>query len=662
MEEPVKTEKKKRLPHINFRPLTFCALGLALGIFLYTRIRFGGLAASDFIFLGLLLFFGIRPYTAKRILAVLLCVVISAGVGAAAIHIYSACFTNRVEAGEYEVTGTVESFTVDDGQTSLILSGLKIDGGRAGGKLSANVRSEDVRAGDILTFTAKISTSELPVSGNSYAEYLYENDVRYTASYVSAEKTGTSHNVFLLLNSCVYDRLHSNMQENEADVSYALLTGNSRGVDGTLLDAIREGGVAHIFAVSGLHIGILFGAVSALFSPLLKRKSFLPALAAAIFYSAFCGFTVSSVRAVIMCGVLSINRAFGRKMDFLNSVSFAAIAVLLFMPAQWLSAGFRLSFGACIGLALFSGSFARAFKRLPRFLGKYLAANLSVQIFTFPVLIDCFGYFSVWGTLLNFFLIPLLPVLFLGLLLCTLFALIIPPAAAFFLFFPESMISLLIYVFSVLDFSLVLTGFSLGTGAVVWFSGAGILSQRFRLKPAVKGIAAGVLCLLFAFCMVYENAVFYGCKIVVYEDGNSCSTLLRTKDAAVLVIDGEISLKKCESFLARTYGGTLDAVVVLSADELDGINVGAFLSADAVYAREEIVTGLRETEVVFGETFSVGSISFRYEGAEKLAVLAENAVVEIDFENYAALGADLFVGKGSGGLKFFLKDGIIKSV
>lgn len=662
MEKSVEPEKKNRLPHLNFRPLMFCALGLTIGIFLYTRIRFGGLVASDFIFPALLLFFGFRPYTKKRVFAVLLCVIVSAGVGAAAIHIYTACYTSRVDSGEYEVTGTVENCSLCDGYAQVTLSNLKIDGGRVGGKLSASVLSEEVRAGDILYFRAKITASELPANGNYYSEYLYESGVRYTASYVSVEKSGTSHNTFLLLNACVYDVLHANMPKDEADIAYALMTGNTGGVDGTLLNAVRQGGIAHIFAVSGLHIGILFGSVSIVFSPLLKRKSFLPALAAAIFYSAFCGFTVSSVRAVIMCGVLSFSRAFGRKTDFLSSVSFAAIVVLLFMPAQWLSAGFRLSFGACTGLALFSGSFSRAFRKLPSFLGKYLAASFSVQLLTFPVLIDSFGYFSVWGTLLNFVLIPLLPVLFLGLLLFTLLALVIPPAAAFFLFFPESMISLLLYVLSVLDLSLVLTGFSFGAGAAVWLCGVIVISPRFRLKTVAKASVAGIFCFLFAFCMIYENAVFYGCKIVVYEDGNACSALIRTKDSAVLVIDGDISLKKCGSFLARTYGGKLNAVVVLCSDELNGINVGAFLPAAAVYAREEIVTGLRETDVKFGEAFSVCGIDFRYESAEKLTVLAEGAVVEFDFENNAALGADLFVGKGSGGLKFFLKDGIIKTI
>ena len=399
-----------------------------------------------------------------------------------------------------------------------------------------------------------------------------------------------------------------------------------------------------------------------MFSPLLKKKSFLPALVAVIFYSALCGFSVSSVRAVIMCGVLSVNRALGRKTDFLSSLSFAALVVLMFMPAQWLSAGFRLSFGACTGLALFSGTFQRAFRKLPNFLGGYLAASLSVQIFTFPILIESFGYFSVWGTLLNFILIPALPALFLGLLLCLLFALIIPPAAAFFLFIPQGMLSLLLYVFSVAEFSLVLKGFSFGTGVVIWLIAAVMLSQRMRLKAVLRCVAACSLSVLFALTMIYENAVFYGLKIDVYENGKSASVLLRTANTAVLVIDEDISLRNCNAFLSRTYAGKLDAVVVLAADELKAVNVGAFLPTSCVYAREEIATGLRETNVVFAEKFSLGGMTFFYESAEKMTVTAENSVVELDFESSEALGADLFIGKGSGGLKFFLRNGIIKAI
>lgn len=654
---------KKRLPLINFRPILFCALGLALGIQIYTKIRFGGISASDFLFFAFFLVCAIRPYSWRRVLCTALSVLIFAGAGLLSVHLYTENYCKGLPAGEYEIAGTVEKFTVQNGYTSATLGALSLSGNRVQGKLQTTFLSEEIRAGDTVLFQAKLSRGELPEGGDSYSLYLYENDVRYiVGERVVCERTGKSRNPFLLLNAAVYDALQGGLGKDEADVAYALLSGNSNGIDGELIEAIRRGGIAHAFAVSGLHIGILYGAVSLLFKPLLRKKSFLPALAAAVCYAAVCSFTVSSIRALVMCAALSVNGVLGRKSDFLNSVSFAAICVLLFLPAQWLAAGFRLSFGACLGLALFMPWLNGLFRKLPKFLGGYLAANLSVQVFTFPVLAESFGYVSVWGTLLNLLFIPLLPVLFLGLLICTLLALIVPPAAWFFLMFPNGMLSALLYVFSVADFSMVLTGFSLGAGAAVWVTGAVALSQRFRMRALIRAAASVGFALLFTACLLYENAVFYGCKISAYESRSMNAALLRTGSCAVLVIDGDVTLARCNEYLSRSYGGKLDGVVVLAEDELRGINVGAFLNTQAVYVKDEIPTGLHKTKLVFGEAFTLGGMQFRFESREKLAVIAEGSVVEIDFENNGALGADLFVGKGSGSLKYFLKDGIIKAL
>lgn len=648
-----------RKPMINFRPLLFCALGLAFGIFLYIRCRFENLKASDFIFAGALVICAFRPPTLKRVAAVGVCVLVSACVGAGLIHLYTEKYFGGAEAGKYEIRGTVVSFSAENGYSTAILSHLAFDGERVAGKMQATFYTEEVRPGDVVVFTANVKKSGAPTE--DYAEYLFANNVRYTASYASCEIEGVSSDLFYRLNASLYDLLHENMGKNEADVAYALLTGNSRGIDGELLQAMRTGGIAHIFAVSGLHIGILYAAVLLLFRPC-GKYAFLPALAVALGYSAMCAFTVSSVRAVIMCGVLGFNRFFGRKTDLLQSTSFAAVIVLLSAPAEWLSAGFRLSFGACLGLALFSGTLTRALKRLPAFLRTYLAANFSVQLFTFPVLIEAFGYYSLWGTLLNFFLIPLLPALFLGLIVCVLLAAIVAPAAGIFLALPASMISALLYVFSVADFSMVLTGFSLGAGSVVWVTAAVFLSERVRMRMIFRVVSAGAFCLLFALCLIWQNSVFSGCRITVYGYRESNAALIRTDSASVLVIDGDLTLSRCEDFLARNYGGRLDAVVVLAEDELQAINVAVFLPADTVYARDEIATGLRETDVVFTETFTVGELVFRFESREKLMLLAEGVAVEIDFENAAALDADLFLEKGSGGLKFYLKDGIIRAI
>lgn len=652
--EPANVQEGEKRARINSRPLLFCALGTAFGILLYARCRFGGFSFSDFILFALLLVFAYLPVSLRRVLLVTLPFVLFALFGALSAHLYTENFLRGPAEGTYEISGTVESFSVRNGYTRCELGSLTIDGDSCGGILEGNFPSEEIRAGDRLFFTAELVRSVLPANGEIGRAFI--ENIRYTASSASLEKTEDSCDLFLRFNGALYDVLHKNMPRNEADVSYALLTGNSSVMEYSLSDAVRKGGIAHIFAVSGLHIGILYAAVSLALRPL-GRWRFLPASALSLCYCAVCGFSVSSVRAVIMCFALGLNGALGRKSDFIQSLSFAAVVVLFLNPAQWFGAGFRLSFGACAGLALFSGSLSRGMKKFPSFLRNYCSANFSVQIFTFPVLVDCFGYFSVWGTVLNFFLIPCLPVLFLCVLACSVFALIVAPAAHIFLALPAGLVSALLFLLSAADFTYVLTGFTLGAASAVFTVGCVFLSERVRLGRRARAALAAGIGILFCLIVVMENVVFFGCRINAGEN----MALVRTPHASVLVVGEGATLSSCTDFLARTYGGRLDAVAVLGEDESALVNVAAFLPAKKIYARREIQTGLRETEILFCETFEEGELSFRYEGAEKLSMLTRYGVTEFDFYGSPALGADLFVGRGQTGLIFYLENGMIYS-
>ena len=617
---------------------------------------------SDFLFLVILLFFALFPLSWKRLLAILLPVCIFAGVGALSLHLYTQNYTS-VEAGECRLSGTVLSVAKKNGYSVVVLSDLALDGKETGGKCRIYLSTEEVLPADELVMSATVTPVDTEnLSNDGYVQYLFSQNVRYTARASSFEITGRSNNPFLRLNAALYRTLYANMDGDEAGVAYALLTGNSGGMDEGILNVVQKGGIAHIFAVSGLHIGILYGAVYLVCRPM-KKYRFLPALFAAATYCALCNFTVSSVRAALMCGVFGTVHALGKKYDFLESISLAAIVILLFSPAQWFGTGFRLTFGACTGLALFSDSFSRLFSRLkfPKIVNGYLSASLSATFFSVPVLLESFGYLSVWSVLLNLLILPLLPVIFLGLLLFALFALIIPPAAAFFLAFPESFLSLFLYIFSIIDPSFVLAGFALGAGGVVWWVACVALSSRFRLSLKGKGVAAAVLVCIFAVAVMYENIIFYGVRIDTYSYGERNAALVRTNSKAVLILDGEIKLSDCEEFLNRTYGGKLTAIIALS-NGMSAVNTAAFLDTDVIYARTGIETGFHRTEVIFGEEFTCGALSFRYESGEKLVMLAQSLVVEFDFDGNSALGADLFIGGGRSGLKYFLKNGIISTV
>ena len=651
------TKEGFKLPRVNFRPFLFAALGLSFGIFLYLRIRLGGLVPSDFLFLLCLLPLSLFPFSKKKIIALICVFCVFCAAGCTGIHIYTETYLSGKEAGQYTVEGTVTLISVQNGYMHAELGDLTFDGDKVDGKLALNVTTEKLRPGDRVSFLGNVGRNQLPTGTSD--SYDFVNNIRYSAATEEFSPEESGFHPFLFLNAKIYDLLKEKMGGEESDISYALLTGNARMVDSGFMTAVRSGGLAPIFAVSGLHIGILYGAMMLLFR-FLKRYAALPAIVVSTFYCALCGFTVSALRALIMCIALSVNGFLGRKSDMLSSVSLAGILVLLFLPAQWLSVGFSLSFGACIGLALFGGMLSRGMKRahIPRFLREYLSASLAVQLFTFPILMEAFGYFSVWGIGLNLIIVPLLPFAFLTLLLCALFSLMIPPAAAFFLMFPKGLFSALMFLFAAADFGWVLTGFAFGSAGVVWLCAAFYATERVRLRPSVRGTVSLAAVLLFSLCLIAENSLFGGVMVDVSSSEGSLLALVRCEDTSVLIVGEGASVRDCEDFLRRRTGH-IDAAVVLAEQQTGTLNAAAFVGAERIYCLRDKADGFRETEVISGKSFTEGELSFTFETDGVLTLCVRGNDILIDPLSLSALPADLHLEMGCGTLKYFLGYGII---
>ena len=140
-----------------------------------------------------------------------------------------------------------------------------------------------------------------------------------------------------------------------------------------------------------------------------------------LFYAGVCGFTLSSLRAAVMCAVSVCAKLACKKYDGLNSLSIAVIIILIITPTSLFSVGFQLSVCAAGGIIALSKNFAKPFKnkKLPKKLVNAVSVSLSAQVATFPVLLVNFGYVSGAGLLLNVLILPLLSVIFIIIFLCT---------------------------------------------------------------------------------------------------------------------------------------------------------------------------------------------------------------------------------------------------
>ncbi|MGN1060924.1 MAG: ComEC/Rec2 family competence protein [Candidatus Coproplasma sp.] len=252
--------------------------------------------------------------------------------------------------------------------------------------------------------------------------------VKYSCVVAGSLQAKYSFSLFGEIAYAIEQMLYSNLDAETASVALALLTGNADMISSGTIAAFRGGGIAHVFAVSGLHIGVIYAVVSAILKKIPLNR-FVSAVIRIIFvflFAGVCNFTPSSVRAAIMCSVTATASCLYRRYDSLNGISVAAIILLLINPLSLFEVGFALSFGAVLGIIFLYRRFYSAFRFLPKRLCGGIASGWSAQFATIPVLLSSFGYVSWAGIVLNLIFIPIISALYLALFAVTAICFILP--------------------------------------------------------------------------------------------------------------------------------------------------------------------------------------------------------------------------------------------
>ncbi|MBK5911939.1 hypothetical protein CCR85_10605 [Rhodothalassium salexigens] len=160
----------------------------------------------------------------------------------------------------------------------------------------------------------------------------------------------------------VASRVRAVVPGAEGGVAAALLTGLRGGIPPDTAEALRVAGLAHLLAISGLHVGLvaagLFFTVRAGLAlwPWLALHWPIKALAAAVAwggaggYVLLAGATVPTLRAFIMVSLSLLALMAGRRPISLRLVAVAALAILVARPEALVSAGFQMSFAAVVAL------------------------------------------------------------------------------------------------------------------------------------------------------------------------------------------------------------------------------------------------------------------------------------------------------------------------
>ena len=289
--------------------------------------------------------------------------------------------------------------------------------------------------GDVLILTGHLSPPAGPAEPGGFdfqrhAWFLQLGAVGYTRTPVlrlSAPDDPDFRTRLFAMRMAISGAVQRAMPGEPGAFAAAIMTGDRSGIgQGTLTD-LRTSNLAHLLAISGLHMGLLTGFIFAFIRYGLalipgvalrwptKKIAAVCALVVGAFYLALSGGSVSTERAYIMVAVMFVAILLGRRALTLRAVAMAAIIVLLWQPEALIGPGFQMSFAATTALVAVFGALRRFdLTGLPRWSRAILSVVLSSLIAglaTAPFAAAHFNQFAHYGLIANVLSVPLMGVL-----------------------------------------------------------------------------------------------------------------------------------------------------------------------------------------------------------------------------------------------------------
>ena len=201
----------------------------------------------------------------------------------------------------------------------------------------------------------------------------------------------------------------------EAGVAEALLIGYRNDLDKDIVQAYSNTGVVHIIAISGLHLGMIYGLLVALFRPFRKWKWSLIVRPVSILlvlwtFTLLTGAAASILRSAVMFSFIIIGEVLNRKTKIYNTLAASAFCLLVYDPNLLWDVGFQLSYAAVVSIIIFQQPLYRKFfvqNRLLRMIWELNSITLAAQILTLPLILYYFHQFPNLFLFTNFIAVPL---------------------------------------------------------------------------------------------------------------------------------------------------------------------------------------------------------------------------------------------------------------
>lgn len=202
----------------------------------------------------------------------------------------------------------------------------------------------------------------------------------------------------------IYMSLQKALGDEKASIVMAILTGDTSGISSEVITNYRNSGIAHIMAVSGMHVGFVQAVIIKLFSR--RRINYAKRNALCIVglfaFAVIADFSPSVTRAVLQNTYLLGGKVLKRPASKVSALEIACILQLVYNPYLLFNTGFVLSYAAAISILFIQPRISKrffAFGKIPNF----LTTGISVNLGMFPLLVTFFNSFSPIGVIATIF-------------------------------------------------------------------------------------------------------------------------------------------------------------------------------------------------------------------------------------------------------------------
>lgn len=510
--------------------------------------------------------------------------------------------------------GKITEVQVSEKGTFYIVKTETVDGKnvRAGFKITLE-QKEEIMPGTVISASGSVKSFSEATNPAGFDEksYQYGNGIFLSLKDVKIysikkpivpvyEMLNRVKKHFLSVYAKVFD-------EKNASLAGAMVLGDKASLDADIKQLYQRNGIAHLIAISGLHIAMIGGVLYQILRKALGSFSIAAGIGITfiILYGIMTGLSGATCRAVLMLTVSIGADVSGRKYDTITAVSVALLFMLIKNPYQLTQVGFLLSFGAIIGIAVIYPILKQYLHKLPKWLDGLLV-SVSVQLTLLPVMLYYFYEIPVYGILLNIVVVPLMSVLLPLLIFCGIIGSVFLEGGSIF----AKISDIIFFVYESLcrlSEHLPFHTFCTGRPSVLWIVlyylilVAVLLSvykKRFRFLFVCGVMSAGLFTVFFLPSSL---------KICSFDVGQGDGCYIRTPNRKHILVDGgSSSKKKTGTYVLKNgmkyYGGNQIDYIFVSHMDSDHYNgIAELLNDSTVLVKNFIMPGITDKDEEYRE-------------------------------------------------------------